>query len=54
MFKPKTKKIEKFSQLYPKVIQELEEIFDGKTNVYIDFANVLYWQGKLVRHPCRL
>ena len=50
MFKPKTKKIEKFSQLYPKAIQELEEIFDSKTNVYIDFANVINWQDKLKWH----
>ncbi len=50
MFKPKTEKIEKLAKEHLKVIKELESIFDGKTNVYIDFANILGWQDKLKWH----
>ena len=52
MFKAKTKRIEILSKDNPKIIKELEEIFDKKTNVYIDFANVLYWQDRLNWHIC--
>lgn len=47
MFIPKTEKIEKLAQQYPEIIAKLEGIFIGKTNVYIDYANVSYWQNKL-------
>jgi uncharacterized LabA/DUF88 family protein len=47
MFKPKTEKIEKLAKQYPEIITKLESIFSGKTNIYIDYANVAYWQGKL-------
>jgi hypothetical protein len=47
MFKPKTEKIKTLSEKYPKVIEGLEGIFVGNTNVYIDFANVLGWQDRL-------
>jgi len=50
MFKPKTGKIEILSKKFPRVIKELELIFDNKTNIYIDFANVLGWQDKLNWH----
>lgn len=50
MFNPKTEKIKNLSKKFIKPIKELEEIFDGKTNVYIDFANVLGWQDKLEWH----
>ena len=50
MFQAKTEKIEKLSQKYPDRILELERIFDKKTNVYIDFANVIRWQDKLRWH----
>lgn len=50
MFRPKTGKIEKLAKDYPKAIKELESIFVGKTNIYIDFANVLGWQDKLKWH----
>jgi len=36
------------SEFYPEVIKELEDVFKDKTNVYIDFANVLGWQDRLM------
>jgi uncharacterized LabA/DUF88 family protein len=56
MFNPKTDRIKKLSQKYPKRIKELEKIFVGKTNVYIDYANVKPWANKLGWHvdPKRL
>lgn len=50
MFKPKTEKIKNLSILYPEVIKELETILAGRTNVYIDFSNVVFWQNKLNWH----
>ena len=47
MFNPKTEKIEKLAKQYPEIITKLEGIFAGKTNIYIDYANVAYWQNKL-------
>ena len=47
MFQPKTDKIRILAEQYPNRIKELEDIFDKKTNVYIDFANVIGWQRKL-------
>jgi Ca2+-binding EF-hand superfamily protein len=35
---------------YPRRIEELERIFDRRTNVYIDFANVRPWATKLGWH----
>lgn len=50
MFTPKTNRIEKLSKIFPKVITELENIFDGASNIYIDWANVIHWQDKLGWH----
>lgn len=50
MFNPKTKRLKILSNNYPGSIQELDEIFDRKTNIYIDWANVLGWQDKLNWH----
>jgi len=50
MFQPKTERIKKLAQKYPNRILELERIFDKKTNIYIDFANVIRWQDKLKWH----
>lgn len=50
MFQSKTKKIEELTQIFPKRITELKRIFDKKTNIYIDFANVLGWQDRLNWH----
>ncbi len=47
MFKPKTKRIEKLAELFPKTILDLENVFDKPTNIYIDWQNVIYWQKKL-------
>ena len=47
MFKPVSERIEKLATAYPEKIAELERIFDKKTNVYIDYANVRGWNQKL-------
>ncbi len=51
MFKPKTKKIE---DIYKKKKNQPDfldkKVFKGPTNIYIDWANVLYWQDKLRWH----
>lgn len=50
MFNPKTEKIQKLARVYPERIRELERIFGGRTNVYIDYANVRPWSQKLGWH----
>jgi uncharacterized LabA/DUF88 family protein len=50
MFKAKTERIQKLAEKYPQRIEELEKIFDRRTNVYIDFANVKPWATKLGWH----
>ena len=50
MFQPKTEKIDKLAKIFPSRINELDTIFDKKTNIYIDFANVIRWQEKLGWH----
>jgi uncharacterized LabA/DUF88 family protein len=50
MFKPKTDRIRALAEKYPQRIQELEKVFDRRTNVYIDFANVKPWATKLGWH----
>ena len=50
MFQPKTEKIGKLAKTFPARISELERIFDKKSNVYVDFANVIRWQEKLGWH----
>ena len=47
MFKPKTKRLEGLSKMFPQIIEELEIIFNGPTNIYIDWQNVIHWQEKL-------
>ena len=47
MFKAKTKLVETIAEQSIKRIERLEEIFSGKVNVYIDYANVRPWAGKL-------
>lgn len=56
MFEAKTDRIQKLAEKYPQRIKELEGIFDRKTNVYVDFANVRPWATKLGWHvdPKRL
>jgi len=50
MFNAKTERIDKLSKKYANRIKELDLIFDKPTNIYIDFANVIRWQGKLQWH----
>ena len=50
MFNPKTERIKKLSELFPERIKELENIFAGSVNVYIDYGNVFRWQNKLKWH----
>lgn len=56
MFKPKTERIEKLAGIYPERIKELNDIFKGKTNVYLDYGNIYHWSSKLNWHldPKRL
>jgi uncharacterized LabA/DUF88 family protein len=49
-FMAKTERIHKLVEKYPQRIQELERVFDRRTNVYIDFANVKPWATKLGWH----
>jgi len=50
IFTPKTERIGKMAEVFPKRIKELSEIFNAKTNVYIDYANVFFWAKKLNWH----
>jgi uncharacterized LabA/DUF88 family protein len=50
MFNPKTERIAALAKLFPKVVEELDDIFDSSSNVYIDWQNVLHWQDKLGWH----
>jgi uncharacterized LabA/DUF88 family protein len=50
MFIPKTERIKLFFQTKPAVISELETLLSGKTNIYIDYANVKPWSEKLGWH----
>lgn len=56
MFSPKTDRIKELVKKYPEIIKELKKLFTGKTNVYIDYANVRPWANKLGWHvdPKRL
>lgn len=47
IFEPKTERIKKLAGIYPKRIEELSQIFDKTTNIYIDYANVIHWARKL-------
>ena len=47
MFKPVSNRIKFLAKLYPERILELEKIFDAKSFVYIDYANVRPWSRKL-------
>ncbi|MEK7587124.1 MAG: NYN domain-containing protein [Patescibacteria group bacterium] len=50
MFKPISERLEKLASVYSNKITELEKVFDEKTNVYIDYANVRPWAQKLDWH----
>ena len=50
MFQPKTERIKQLANILPHRIEELKKNLDRKTNVYIDFANVMGWQERLRWH----
>lgn len=50
MFNPKTERIGKFAELHKKTIEQIESLFVGRTNLYIDYANVRPWADKLEWH----
>jgi len=50
MFDPKTDKIKELSVKYHQAIEGMSKVFDETTNVYIDYANVVWWQDKLKWH----
>lgn len=50
MFSPTSDRLKELAAAYPEKIQELEKIFDKKTNVYIDYANVRPWSQRLGWH----
>lgn len=50
MFNPKTPRLEKLSNKFPKIITQLENIFLKNTNIYIDYANVIHWHNQLGWH----
>ena len=50
MFRPTTNHINKTAERYPERIKRLDDVFDKPSIVYIDFANVFYWQSKLGWH----
>ena len=50
MFTPKTDRIKKLAELFPKNIENMSEILRGSTKIYIDWQNVIYWQEKLGWH----
>jgi uncharacterized LabA/DUF88 family protein len=50
MFKPTTERIKNLAKTHPERILELDKIFNKKTNVYIDYANIKPWSTKLGWH----
>jgi len=50
MFTPKTERIKDTAENKQEIIKQLESIFSGKTHIYIDYANVRPWSGKLGWH----
>lgn len=50
MFTPKTERIANIAKDKQGVIGQLDSIFSAKTRVYIDYANVRPWSGKLGWH----
>ena len=50
MFSPKTERIKELARIYASRIEEVNNLLDKPTNIYIDFANVIQWQEKLGWH----
>ncbi|MGB3023682.1 MAG: NYN domain-containing protein [Candidatus Saccharimonadales bacterium] len=55
-FTPATARIESIYAAHPGGVDQLTQLFEGKTRVYIDYANVRPWSDKLKWHvdPKRL
>jgi hypothetical protein len=47
MFETKSETLKSLAEKFPKRIKELENIFNKKTNIYIDYANILSWNDRL-------
>jgi uncharacterized LabA/DUF88 family protein len=47
MFSPKTEQLKTLVEKYPAGLEKLSPVLDKKTNVYIDYANVVGWQDRL-------
>ena len=50
MFTAKTDRIREIAENKQEVIKQLEDIFSGRTRMYIDYANVRPWSEKLGWH----
>ncbi|MDP1721795.1 MAG: NYN domain-containing protein [Candidatus Gottesmanbacteria bacterium] len=50
MFSPKTEKIKGIAKDRQEVICKLDSVFNAKTRIYIDYANVRPWSNKLGWH----
>ena len=50
IFDPNIERIQKLATLYPKRIEELKQIFNKPSHIYIDYANVIHWAKKLKWH----
>jgi uncharacterized LabA/DUF88 family protein len=50
MFTPKTEKIKKIYQVQPKGVDQIDSLFYGNVNIYIDYANVRPWADHLGWH----
>lgn len=50
MFKATTPKLQELVANQPALIQQLERLLVGRVNMYIDFANVRHWAGRLGWH----
>jgi hypothetical protein len=50
MFDSQTERIQELALKYPQCIQEFERVFDRRTNIHIDFANVKPWTTKVGWH----
>jgi uncharacterized LabA/DUF88 family protein len=49
-FNAQTQKIEYLARREPRVIEQLENLFEKRTSMYIDYANVRPWSNKLGWH----
>ena len=47
MFKASTPELDGLAKKFSKQILELESVFDRRTNLYLDYANIKKWSQKL-------